>query len=229
MRSFYCCRSTSLKKDNPFSAVRNCMFNTVATTARIWETVCFFRNLKATHAEDSLVMLQNVRPIVLSSQSGQLTRPTYLRDLNFQTVRSQGNVERQNNNNLNIILSPNKKINYSKLIPKLFRWQNKFLAINLSVEWSETSQNFPAHSQTYYTQHILLAQAVNLCPQLNTILFRLFSHLQSVPLAYPHVPEFRLCIAIMLNADCVPVTFKPVCEKKVVYHFCWTHGDKVYT
>jgi len=53
---------------------------------------------------------------VLSTQSGQITQPTHLKELYFYTVRSQGNVERQNNNTVGFILRTN-KINHSILNP----------------------------------------------------------------------------------------------------------------
>ena len=68
------------------------------------------------------------------------------------------------------------------------------------------------------TQHPVytLNHAVNLCPQLNTVLFRPFWHLQGFPLTHLHVPAFVLCVAVILTADCIPVTLQPVC----VYKFC---------
>ena len=110
MRGSYRVRSTRKKKDHPFSAVRNCFFNTVEATAHFWDAVYSIGNLTKGHVEDSLVMLQNICIIVLSTQSGQITQPTHLKELYFYTVRPQENVERQNNNTVGLILSTKKLI-----------------------------------------------------------------------------------------------------------------------
>ena len=57
-----------------------------------------------------------------------------------------------------------------------------------------------------------LNHAVNLCPQLNTVLFRPFWHLQGFPLNRLHVQTFVLRVAMILKADCIPVTLQPVCN-----------------
>jgi hypothetical protein len=98
----YSCRATIKKKEHPFSAARNYLFNIVAATADFWKTLCSIRNLKMDHAEKSLVVW-NVCPVVLSTQSGQLKSNIL--------IYKQISTKQQNKHNVNRILNTKTKHN----------------------------------------------------------------------------------------------------------------------